>query len=462
VVRIQNGSTRLATGTNRPPWRVMSDDDGRLLFTDQADAVVEYTVSITDVSRFTPDFVQALALKLAAYIAPSLTGGDPTKLRERNLALYAQQLRIARWNDAQGSQADVQPDSGFVTARVNKAQRSFAGGEITPSLLRARIRSSTPRASAPVGTSSCSAMAASRTGRGPCSSSTRRATARAAHPLRLLARPDAGLRARLHRPRHAGRAGRRDGHHDGRRRLGRCDRLCGGRPPITAAGDVLLHGRAHLGRGGQCARRGHGLAERVVRAQTGTLYEIPTPYLAADLPTLQVVQSADVLTIVHPSYAPRELRRTGHTHWVLTPIAFGPGIGSPGTLALSGGGRGAIRYWAVTAIDGDTQEEGLAGSSRHESRPGLPARRRRSRGIPSTGRSGTASTAPTMARRMGSSRALAGTPADITDTSWTTTTALATTTTPLTWVAPGPGAESRRRGGEREGLRRELYGPRAR
>lgn len=117
VVRIQNGSTRLATGTNRPVWRVMSDDDGGLLFMDQADAIVEYTVRVTDTSRYTPDFVQVLALKLAAYIAPSLTGGDPTKLRERNLALYAQQLRIARWNDAQGQQADVQADSGLVTAR---------------------------------------------------------------------------------------------------------------------------------------------------------------------------------------------------------------------------------------------------------------------------------------------------------------------------------------------------------
>lgn len=117
VVRIQNGSTRQATGTNRPAWRVMSDDDGRLLYMDQPDAIVEYTVSIEDVSRFTPDFVQAVALKLAAYIAPSLTGGDPTKLRERNLALYVQQVRIARWNDAQQAQADVQPDSGFVGAR---------------------------------------------------------------------------------------------------------------------------------------------------------------------------------------------------------------------------------------------------------------------------------------------------------------------------------------------------------
>jgi hypothetical protein len=113
VRRIQNGSTRLVTATTRPAWRIQSDEDGNLLFMDQADAVVEYTVRITDPTRFPPDFTQALALKLSAYIAPSLTGGDPTKLRERNLALYQQQL----WRAMQEEQADVQPDSGFIGAR---------------------------------------------------------------------------------------------------------------------------------------------------------------------------------------------------------------------------------------------------------------------------------------------------------------------------------------------------------
>jgi hypothetical protein len=45
------------------------------------------------------------------------------------------------------------------------------------------------------------------------------------------------------------------------------------------------------------------------------IYEIPNPYAAADLFDIHYVQSADVLTLVHPSYAPLELRRYGATNW---------------------------------------------------------------------------------------------------------------------------------------------------
>lgn len=53
-----------------------------------------------------------------------------------------------------------------------------------------------------------------------------------------------------------------------------------------------------------------------------TPYEISTPYLAADLFQLRITQSADVLYICHPSYAPRTLSRTGHTAWTLAEIDF--------------------------------------------------------------------------------------------------------------------------------------------
>jgi len=46
-------------------------------------------------------------------------------------------------------------------------------------------------------------------------------------------------------------------------------------------------------------------------------YEIASPYLAADLFELRFTQSADVLYIVHPGYAPRTLSRYAHTNWVL-------------------------------------------------------------------------------------------------------------------------------------------------
>jgi hypothetical protein len=46
-------------------------------------------------------------------------------------------------------------------------------------------------------------------------------------------------------------------------------------------------------------------------ALTGVIYEIPTPWGTADLPDLDYAQSADVVTLVHPSYPPQELKRFG-------------------------------------------------------------------------------------------------------------------------------------------------------
>jgi len=57
----------------------------------------------------------------------------------------------------------------------------------------------------------------------------------------------------------------------------------------------------------------------------GNPYEIVTPYLEADVFELNFTQSADVLYIVHPNYAPRKLSRTGHTSWTLSTIEFKDG-----------------------------------------------------------------------------------------------------------------------------------------
>lgn len=52
------------------------------------------------------------------------------------------------------------------------------------------------------------------------------------------------------------------------------------------------------------------------------VYTVTTPYAEADLAALKFTQSADVLYITHPSYAPRKLTRTAHTAWTLTTITF--------------------------------------------------------------------------------------------------------------------------------------------
>lgn len=64
----------------------------------------------------------------------------------------------------------------------------------------------------------------------------------------------------------------------------------------------------------------------IIESGPSTPYEIASPYLEADLRDIQYIQSADVLYITHPSYAPRKLSRTGHTSWTLTTITF---LGGP-------------------------------------------------------------------------------------------------------------------------------------
>ena len=48
------------------------------------------------------------------------------------------------------------------------------------------------------------------------------------------------------------------------------------------------------------------------------IYQITSPYATADIPTVKFAQSADVMYLVHPSYAIRKLTRSGHTNWTLS------------------------------------------------------------------------------------------------------------------------------------------------
>ncbi|WDY60393.1 hypothetical protein [Pseudomonas sp. PSKL.D1] len=97
----------------------------------------------------------------------------------------------------------------------------------------------------------------------------------------------------------------------------------------------------------------------------GVTYEISTPYEEQHLFELNFTQSADVLTIVHPSYAPMELKRLGATNWTLTAISFMPSIAAPTGLTatpLSGGSGDTTEFrYVVTAVAaGEAAEESVA------------------------------------------------------------------------------------------------------
>jgi len=89
------------------------------------------------------------------------------------------------------------------------------------------------------------------------------------------------------------------------------------------------------------------------------IYEIATPYLEADLAQIKYVQSADVVTLVHPSYAPRNLARTGDTSWTLGSLTFDSAIDYPYNIAASQNGTtGSTVYkYTVTSFDPLTGQE---------------------------------------------------------------------------------------------------------
>lgn len=111
---------------------------------------------------------------------------------------------------------------------------------------------------------------------------------------------------------------------------------------------------------GMPAYSGGGTAARV--------YELVTPWTEANLDDLKFGQSADVLTIVHPDFAPRDLTRLTASTFALSVFDPGPQIASPTALtALAEDGGSAthnLRFgYTVTAIDATGKEESLPSTS---------------------------------------------------------------------------------------------------
>jgi hypothetical protein len=101
----------------RIPFRIARDDTARLIYTDQPEAMIEYTARVSDSSQFPPDFTMALSFRLAAYTAPSLTRGDDNDLGGRALKMYILELGLAGANAYNEEQKDPQPDSEFIRER---------------------------------------------------------------------------------------------------------------------------------------------------------------------------------------------------------------------------------------------------------------------------------------------------------------------------------------------------------
>lgn len=102
-------------------------------------------------------------------------------------------------------------------------------------------------------------------------------------------------------------------------------------------------------------------------ATVARVYTVASPYSADDLFDLHYAQSNDVLTLVHPSYAARELRRLGATNWQFSTISFAStlaaptGVGVVATIAVPG--NQSPHSYVVTAVAADGITESLASSA---------------------------------------------------------------------------------------------------
>lgn len=115
VRRILSGS-RQDSRASRIPFKIEGDDSGRLIYTDQEDAEIEYVVRATNPTRYTPDFVLALSYLLAFHIAPRLAR-ENRNLRLETLELYKQHIANARANAANEDVPDYPLESEFILER---------------------------------------------------------------------------------------------------------------------------------------------------------------------------------------------------------------------------------------------------------------------------------------------------------------------------------------------------------
>lgn len=98
---------------SRTEFRVV----GELIYTDQVDAIAEYTQSNDVVDNWPMTFQIAFSALLAFYIAPGLISGDPFKLGQRAYQLYLEKSEAAKGNASNEEGAGQPVEAESITGR---------------------------------------------------------------------------------------------------------------------------------------------------------------------------------------------------------------------------------------------------------------------------------------------------------------------------------------------------------
>lgn len=114
---IVDGNLQPTPDAPRIPFEEGADVTGKLIFTNEEDAVLCYTKTVSDVSLWSDRFSLAMSYKLAELAAPTLTGGDPTGLGAKAEANYNREISKAKAFYLNMRQRGKPPESEFIEGR---------------------------------------------------------------------------------------------------------------------------------------------------------------------------------------------------------------------------------------------------------------------------------------------------------------------------------------------------------
>lgn len=113
---VQPGFRRALSSDMEIPYQIGYDAGGRVIHTDQPEAVCRFTFKVDDSTFFDPQFVEALSWRLAMDLALPLA--SKPDLQQFAAQQYQMALTLAEGSAFQESQSDPEPESEFVTVRA--------------------------------------------------------------------------------------------------------------------------------------------------------------------------------------------------------------------------------------------------------------------------------------------------------------------------------------------------------
>jgi len=99
------------------PYKLIRDNTGLLIYSDEENAEAEYTEDIDAASFFPSDFVLAFSYRLAYFLAPTLARGD-TGLKREMIQYYKMEIAQAQANALNEEKLDEEPGSEFERSRM--------------------------------------------------------------------------------------------------------------------------------------------------------------------------------------------------------------------------------------------------------------------------------------------------------------------------------------------------------